>query len=195
MINDNGPKALDAFRRACQEYVVFYEFVCDGMPSLRRFIEQLMRQHSVGRSDPYRVGVGHPVSGLYPASLSLGEVLDKSDQNGDFKNLIGKLTIVAIFSIWEDYYRDKLAEELNLQKKRKKERKNRITSELMGDIRHIRICIVHKNSIISDESSRFSVLNPQHFPEGPLQLTRTLMAEIMHSINKMIISVDADAQT
>ena len=181
MTSDNQPKALDAFRKACQEYVVFYGFVCDGMPSFRYFIEQLMIRHSADRSDPYRVGVGHPVSGLYPASLSLGEVLDKSDQNGDFRNLIAKLAIVAIFSIWEDCYRDKIAEELNLTNQGSKARKNRIVSELMGDIRHIRICIVHKNSILSDESCRFSVLNPQHFPEGPLQLTRAAMAEIMHS--------------
>lgn len=192
MTSDHQPQALDAFRRACQEYVVFYGFVCDGMPSFRSFIEQLMIRHSAGRSDPYRVGVGDPVSGLYPASLSLGEVLDRSDQNGDFKNLIAKLTIVAIFSIWEDFYRDKIAEELNLRTQRTKARKNRIASELMGDIRQIRICIVHKNSILSDESSRFSVLNPQHFPEGPLQLTRAVMVEIMHSINEMTISVEPD---
>ena len=192
MTKDNETQALDAFRKACQEYVVFYGFVCDGMPSFRCFIEQLMIRHSADRSDPYRVGVGHPVSGLYPASLSLGEVLDKSDQNGDFKNLIGKLTIVAIFSIWEDCYRDKIAEELNLTLNGNKARKNRIASELMGDLRHIRICIVHKNSMLSDESSRFSILNPQHFPEGPLQLTRPVMAEIMHSINEMSISVEPD---
>lgn len=192
MTDDNRPEALDAFRRACQEYVVFYGFVCDGMPSFRCFIEQLMIRHSAGRSDPYRIGVVDPVSGLYPASLPLGEVLDRSDRNGDFHNLIGKLTIVAIFSIWEDFYRDKIAEELKLEKQRQKERKNRITSELMGDIRHIRICIVHKNSILSNESSRFTVLNPQHFPEGPLQLTRAVMTDIMHSINEMNISVKPD---
>ena len=190
MPNTPKPKALEAFRKACQEYVVCYGIACDGMPSFRGFIEQLMNRHSVDRAAPYGVGTGTPVLGLYPAKLSLGEVLDKSDNNGEFSNQIAKMTIVATYSLWEDYYRDQIAEELQLEKKGKKARKNRISSELMGDIRHIRICIVHKNSIVSDEQSHFTVIDHHQFPEGPLRLTRTLMAEIMQSINDMAIRVD-----
>ena len=189
MSNAYKPKVLIEFQNACKEYVVFYGFVCDGMPSFRQFIGDLMNRHKLGVNDPFRVGVGNPVSGLYPASISLGNLLKKSDQNGDFKYLIANLTIVAIYSIWEDRYRNKIAQELKLFAKNAK---NRIKSNIMGDLRLVRICIVHKNSLLSDEALKFKVLDPSQYPPEPLQITRKMMVEIMDAINKMEIKIDAE---
>ena len=184
----NETQAFKAFLETCREYVVFYGFVCDGMPSFRNWIADLMKTHSVSRSDPYRVGVGNPRQGLYPASLSIGEVLDKSDHDGEFRNLIAKLTIVAIFSMWEDRYRDEIAGELGLSERDGKPRKNHIESELMGDVRHIRICIVHRGSAISDDPPELKALK-WTLPPGQLRVTREMMVRLMDQINDMDLRV------
>ena len=101
----DDPEALAAFRKDCREHLVFYGFICDAMPSFRNFVEDLMTRHSLRMTDPYRVGVGTPASGFYPASLSLGDVLEKSDRHGEFGNRLAKLTFVAIYALWEDHYR------------------------------------------------------------------------------------------
>ena len=147
------------------------------MPSFRNFVEDLMTRHSLRMTDPYRVGVGTPASGLYPASLSLGDVLEKSDRHGEFANRLAKLTIIAIYALWEDHYRGKIAEQLSSPTASREMTKNDIRTDFMGDLRHIRICIIHRKSVISDEPAHFKVLDSRHYSIGPLQLTRAMMAE------------------
>ena len=189
MSKANGTEAFKAFLETCNDCVVFYGFVCDGMPGLRRFVEDSMRSHSRSRSDPYRVGVGTPFQGgLYPASLSFGEVLDKSDHEGDFQNLIAKLTIVAINSMWEDRYRGEIAMELRLSGKKKQKRNNRIEADLMAEARHIRDCIVHQGSKITGTLTRLKALKWSLCP-GQLRVTRGMMVVLMDQINHMEIRV------
>ena len=185
----DDPEALAPFRNDCQEHIVFYGFICDAMPSFRNFVHDLMSRHSLPMTDPYRVGVGTPTSGLYPASLSMGDVLEKSDSHGEFANRLAKLTIVAIYALWEDHYRGKIAEQLSSPTAGHDMTKNDIRSDIMGDLRHIRICIIHRKSVISDEPAHFKVLDPRHYSSGPLQLTRAMMADIMDHINRMQVTI------
>ena len=191
----DDPEALTAFRNDCREHLVFYGFICDAMPSFRNFVENLVTRHSLRPTDPYQVGVGTPVSGLYPASLSLGEVLEKSDSGGEFANRLAKLTIVAIYALWEDHYRTRIAKQLNSLTADQELTKNDIRSDLMGDLRRIRNCIIHRQSLISDEPAHFKILDIRHYSTGPLQLTRAMMTDIMDHINRMSVSIPGQEPT
>ena len=185
----DDPEALATFRNDCREHLVFYGFICDAMPSFRNFVENLMARKSLRTSDPYHVGVGTPASGLYPASLSLREVLEKSGSDGEFPNRLAKLTIVDIYSLWGDHYRGKIAEQLNSPTTDLELTKDDIRSDLMGDLRRIRNCIIHRQSVISDEPAHFQILDARHYSAGPLQLTRAMMTDIMDHINQMSVSI------
>ena len=182
MSNTNESKALLEFRRVCQEHGVFYGFVCDGMPSFRKWLDDLRNCRSYSRTDPYHVGVGTPWQGIYPASLPIGEVLDKSDSGGEFQNMIAKLTIVAIYAKWEDRYRSEIANEFG------RSCKNDVQADLMRDIGKIRNRIIHHDSCISNNKMRLHVLK-WHLSSGALSITREMMMTLLNQINEMGINI------
>ncbi len=181
MSNTNESKALIEFRRVCQEHGVFYGFLCDGVQSFRGFLEKLMKDHSVSRCGLYRVGEGHPLQGLYPASLSIGEVLDKTKSDGEFQNMIAKLTIVAIYAKWEEVYRKKIATDYG-------KRKCDVNADLMGDIRKIRHRIIHHDSNISNEETKLNILK-WNLSCGALSITREMMMILLNQINEMEFNI------
>jgi hypothetical protein len=181
--NQNTCQALRSFQKACQEVHVCYHVTYLGLQRGSDWIKELANNHSVPLSELYRVRKGTPRQGLFPSSLPIGDVIDRSAPNGDFPNQIAKWMIVAIYSLWEDRYRDEIAEELDVSDK------NKVKADLMGDIRQIRIYIVHKDSVIPDEYKGLKKLNWALLP-GPLRITHDMFVDLMESINQMEIQVE-----
>lgn len=85
-----------------------------------------------------------------PGSYSLHECTQKefkarNQRNGINFIIQANLCVTQIYSYWEDYYREKVAEHLN------KNHKNEIKSDIFGDLRILRISILHKQSIAISE--------------------------------------------
>lgn len=175
-------EALHSFQKECQEIYMCYKVAYLGLQQGSTFIKNLVREHSVPLSESYSVGTGTPHRGSFPASLPIGEVLERSAPDGDFPNQIAKWMIVAIYALWEDRYRGEIAKELNVSDK------NQIEADLMEDICQIRNCIVHKNSVISVEYKGLKKLNWGLCP-GPLCITHDMFVNLMESMNQMEIHI------
>lgn len=175
-------KALHSFQKECQEIHVCYKVAYLGLQQGSTFIKNLVREQSVSLSEPYSVGTGTPHQGPFPSSLPIGEVLDRSASDGDFPDQLAKWMIVAIYSLWEDRYRGEIAKELNVSDK------DKVEADLMEDIRQIRNCIVHKNSVISVEYKGLKKLNWGLCP-GPLCITHDMFVSLMEAMNQMEIQI------
>lgn len=175
-------EALHSFQKECQEIYMCYKVAYLGLQQGSKFIKNLVREQSVPLSEPYSVGTGTMHQGSFPASLPIGEVLDRSAPDGDFPNQIAKWMIVAIYALWEDRYRGEIAKELNVSDK------NKVETDLMEDICQIRNCIVHKNSVISVEYKGLKKLNWGLCP-GPLCITHDMFVNLMELMNQMEIQI------
>ena len=179
----NACQALRSFQKACQESHVCFHVTYLGLQRGSDWIKELANNHSVSLSEPYRVGKGTPRQGSFPSSLPIGEVIDRSAPNGDFPNQTAKWMIVAIYSLWEDRYRGEIAKELDVSDK------NKVKADIMGDIRRIRNCIIHKDSVISDEHKGLKKLDWDLCP-GSLCITHDMFVDLMESINRMEIQIE-----
>ena len=187
----NETEAFKVFLATCYEYHVCHHAACSGLQQFSGRVDDKIRLHSVPRGAPYHVGTGNPFQGTFPSHVPIGEMLDKSVQDGDFSNLIAKSFVAAIYSVWEERYRWKIAEELGLPgqtKTERKESKDRIRSDLMYDVNQIRRCIVHRNSVISNEHKKLKELKWSLCP-GPLRVTHDMLVDLMDQINRMEIQV------
>ena len=77
----------------------------------------------------------------------------RNEKDGDNYAIIANLCIVLIYQYWEDHYRGQIANELELTSK------NDLTSDIMGDLRHLRTSIVHHKAIALKEVENCRLLH------------------------------------
>ena len=82
-----------------------------------------------------RKGEEEKVRHLHEAPML--EIIERNSNGGLNHILLGQLTIVYIYQIWEDHYRGELAKELGKDK-------NEIKVPLFNDLRHLRRSIIHR---------------------------------------------------
>ncbi len=127
------------------------------------------------------VGKGHPDQGGWHGSMNIGELIDSAQKDGDFSNQIAKSFICSIYSLWDEFYRHNIAAENNCGQKQ-------VASNLMGDIRHIRNCIVHKKSIITNEQEKIKEINWLLIP-GELVISEEMFQILIDQINHMTVTI------
>ena len=132
-------------------------------------------------------GVGDPNK---PDSYILHECTQsqlkkRNEKSGDNYAIIANMCIVLIYQYWEDHYRKNIAEELGYTNK------NDLKSDIMGDLRLLRISIVH-NKVIAKESVENCKLL-QWFKKGDIIYVNEKMFEkIVFYIKDFIKSIDED---
>jgi hypothetical protein len=89
--------------------------------------------------------------------VSQGALKHRNQQYGENVLFLGAMTVVAIFQFWGDRFRAEIATELGLNCKDLKH-------DLFGDLRLIRLAIIHQGSIAKKEIERCALLN--WFKEG-----------------------------
>jgi len=72
--------------------------------------------------------------------------------SGQNMQIITSLCIVAIYQLWEDEYREKIANAIGLLKKED------LKLDIMGDIRRLRQAVIHHGNKRTEEFSRFKKL-------------------------------------
>lgn len=87
--------------------------------------------------------------------------------------LIGNYLLIALYQYWEDSWRVRIAKALQLADK------NLVLSDFWGDLRLIRICLIHKRGIADSELAKKAVLF-KWFNEGDaIAVDRTKTQEII----------------
>lgn len=110
-----------------------------------------------------------------------GDLIDSSQRNGDFPNQIARSFICAIYSLWDEFYRNNIAAENGCEQKK-------VMSGLMGDLRHIRNCIIHKKSIITNEQEKIKELD-WILSRGKLIVTEEMFQILITQINNMTVVI------
>jgi hypothetical protein len=85
------------------------------------------------------------------ATITQGEWKSKIGKDGTNIRIIGNMCLVMMYQYWEDKYRDEIATSKGITK-------DELSSDLFGDIRHLRNSIIHNNGRAISEVSRCKVL-------------------------------------
>ena len=171
-------QAISEFKRSCQEYYICYSVAAIGLEQAANRIAAL----SPDRTKTFHIGTGPPEVGDWQASISMGKYLDSSVRGGAFSDQLAKAFVTAIFSSWDELYRPRIAEEAKVATKK-------VRSDLMGDLRHIRHCIVHKNSVVTSEHRKLKELNWPMLP-GALRITPEMFKGLIDQINTMRVVIE-----
>ena len=125
-------------------------------------------------------GKGNPNS---PDAIALhrctqGKIKERNSKDGENFKFIGNMSLISIYQYWEDYYREKIAKE-------KKLNKNDIKSDVMGDLRLIRISIIHHKGIALEEVEKCKILN-WYKKDDKIFIDQDKLEQILIEIFKML---------
>lgn len=115
-------------------------------------------------------------------SISINKYLESSRNNGYFSNEIAKAFICIIYSLWDETYRNLIAEDAQVDQKQ-------VSADLMGDLRKIRHCVIHSKSMITKEHEKIKVLTWNLQP-GELIITQKMFADLIIHINEMPVGIN-----
>lgn len=116
--------------------------------------EQDMKNILNDDSKNFIFGEGNPnsLSNKTYISENIGKYKERIKINGLDRKLMSNLCLVAIYQLWEDEYRKRIAEEKGIET-------NELLIDVLGDIRIIRMSIIHNNSKPISDFKRIKILN------------------------------------
>jgi hypothetical protein len=101
--------------------------------------------------------------------------------DGEFFDTIAKSLLVLLYSRWDEYYRPLFANDIGADPKT-------VRCNLLGDLRHIRNCIVHAKSVVTNEHTKLKVL-PWNIKPGPLVITREMLTLFVEASHQLVVEV------
>lgn len=118
------------------------------------------------------------------SSIQDKDLLEMLKVEGEFENQLSKQFIVFVYHLWDDNFRDKIADSLSISK-------NQVECDLMGDIRHIRNSIIHKNSDIRQKDLNHLKILSQiwDLKPGELVISWKMIHSLMEQINALFIKI------
>ena len=172
--------AITEFQHSCQKYFICYTFAVSGLEDYAKKLASLTKDHTKNLI----VGTGHPDKGQWHASIKISEAINSSQKNGVFADKIAKSFVTAMYSEWDEYYRQKLAQEAAVTAKS-------VQCDLMGDLRLIRHCIVHSKSTITDEHKKLKQLRWSLSP-GTFTITKEMLSTLIDQVNHMLVRIESE---
>ena len=101
-------------------------------------------------------GTGHPndPNNVLLHKCTQGQLKERNIKDGNNTVLIGNLCLCQIYNYWEDYYRNRIAQYLGIEK-------NDLMSDIFGDLRYYRQSIIHNRgfAIKNIEKSKIILWN------------------------------------
>jgi hypothetical protein len=121
------------------------------------------------------------------ARINIETLRDLGAPEGPFADTLAKAILVSLYAEWDEYYRPKYAKSIGIER-------NAVRSNLMGDLRLIRNCIVHAQSVITNEHKRCIVM-PWPKQPGHLKITFKMMTEFFSWTNHLDVIIAPDSGT
>ena len=156
-----------------------------GFSKVKSMIEEIQAMSNedieyLDRNISFTYGKGDPNS---PDAIPLhtctqGKIKQRNGENGDNFKFIGNMSLISIYQYWEDCYRGKIAEEKGVCK-------NDIKSDIMGDLRLIRISIVHHKGIALKEVENCKKLK-WYNENDKIFIDQKKLEEILIEIDEML---------
>lgn len=172
-------QALSEFQIAAQKYYTCYSIASIG---LKTFLDKILTL-GPDRSTRFIVGRGHPDLGHWRASVNMGDFIDSSQNDGGFARMIAKSFVILIYTEWDEYFRKRVGTEARVNYKS-------VKSDLMGDLRLIRHCIIHNKSVITEKYTRLKELKWVMEP-GDLEIDADMFSSLIDQINQMKVRIES----
>ena len=167
---------IEAFEQACQRHYVCYVVAIKGTHEFADSLAAVNQRTTIHFSDE------DPNARKTTASLRIADLRSLAERGGEFDDRLAKAIIVTMYSEWDEYFRPKIAAEHLVTP-------HGIRSDLMGDVRLVRHCIVHAKSLVTDEHLRLKVLD-WPLSEGQLKVTQPMMSKLFNQLNTEHITID-----
>ena len=172
-----GHPLLAEFQTVCRKHFACYTMATMSMDSARK------PYASASPANRIFIGPSDPSSARATATMSLLDLHEKMKPDGDFADVLAKALLVEIYSDWDEYFRPQFATAVGADK-------NKVQCELLGDLRHIRNCIVHDRSVLAAKHTRLSRLRWNLAP-GMLQITQGMFSTFVEQANDIEVVVVA----
>ena len=187
---DKTLKILEEFRNSCQEQSIIFDIANFGKHQWLNNYKHILEE---GKDNKISFGTNPPDAYQLPGKSITGEtsmkhLLENLKPRGEFENQLAKMLIVFIYHLWDDNFRDKIADSLSISK-------NQVECDLMGDIRHIRHSIIHKNSGVRQEDlNHFKMLSQiWDLKPGKLLISKNMIHSLMEQINALRVTIKSDS--
>lgn len=122
----------------------------------------------------YDTGKPTDSSSVVLHAITQGELKRRLTKNGPNTMFLANLCLVAIYQFWEEEYRVKISGLL---------RGSRLDSDVMGDVRLLRIAVIHRGAVARDQILRCKVLK-WFRPGDPIQISEDRMHALVQAIGQ-----------
>jgi hypothetical protein len=166
---------LSEFQRICHQHYTCFVLATGGVNNFVR---------DIANGPPATVvflSAQDPTKATPTARITMGELRALGTPDGQFSDVLAKAILVSLYSEWDEYFRPRLAESIGVPK-------NAVRSNIIGDLRLIRNCIVHSQSVVANEHQRIVALSWPTIP-GPLKITLQMMTELFNKLNSLEVNV------
>lgn len=179
---DKAIKILEEFRSNCHEQSIIFDIANLGK---HQWLNN--HKHLLEKSKDNKISFGSNFPNAYQSpgksttsEMTIKDLLENLKPGGEFENQLAKMLIVFIYHLWEENCRDKIAGSLSISK-------NQIECDLMGDIRHIRNSIIHRNSDVRQEDLNHLKMLSQiwNLDPGKLLISNSMIHSLMEQINAL----------
>jgi len=141
-----GHPILTEFVEACQRHYACFILSVDGLSSQKNVYANSPPGAKIHISD--KDPTKHPPT----ATLLISDLKQYIEKDGAFADALAKSLIVTIYSEWDEFYRPRFAKSIDVKK-------NSVMCPLIGDIRIIRNCIIHDNSVLKEKDTKLGTLD------------------------------------
>ncbi|MHB8855271.1 MAG: hypothetical protein ACYC6K_01460 [Bellilinea sp.] len=106
------------------------------------------------------------------------EYKERNSENGLNFRFLGNMTLVSLYQYWEDFHRAQIADELGIEK-------TDLKAPIMGDLRLIRISIIHHAGIALKEIENCELL--KWYKEGDeIFIDKAKFEDVIYQIQNML---------
>ena len=174
---------MQQFSSDCQMMLIWFSAILGSQNAMRNHINHIAEQDEPSTINTYRPD-GRVDSVL--ARVPVDSVVEAFNEAGDFERLYAKAFVVFTYQIWEEVARPKIATALKVEKP------DHITSDLMGDWRHLRNWLVHRTKTAESDFFKKAKTLPQilNLQPGDPSLTANGVAALMQHLNHMQVDVN-----
>ena len=187
---DKAIRILEEFRSNCHKQSIIFDIASIGK---HQWLND--RKHILEKSKDNKISFGSNVPNAYQSpgksttsEMPIKHLLENLKPGGEFENQLAKMLIVFIYHLWEENFRDKIADSLSISK-------NLVECDLMGDIRKVRNSIIHKDSVVSQKLlSDLKILSQIWDLElGNLLISADMVSSLMEQINALRVTIKSDS--
>ncbi|MBL0906877.1 hypothetical protein G5645_02620 [Pectobacterium carotovorum] len=161
---------MEEFIDACDAYLFCLSFSVVGIEDKGKELKKMR----FSKGQRLWLGSDLETDQKMHARMDIKELVNRCGKNGLFTTELTKALLGMIYSVWDEFYRHKIAEAYGCEP-------DEVFCPLMGDLRKIRHCIMHHKSIVNDNGLKFEYLNWVFHP-GPLIITYEMFRELNDAI-------------